>query len=295
MGRFFATDPLEKDYPWNSPYAFSENRVIDGVDLEGLEFSKYWNRTLVVNRLNYLSNNPLGINQQSSGTCVMAAITYLWIKNDREGFINTVMKLYETGKAKYNQFVFHPGDLQEFDPKETEATHSKNYSADWIILSSLQQTVNSGNGKPDYDGTVRGFTANTHVEINYLMRKLLGFKSVQTFTPNKKNTGEFTIKQIDKKFNEGFNIILSVRSTAMNGSNTEFSGNNLDTGHAITYLGGLKEVGVNEFGDKQFEFKIQTWGMKDITLTMSEGQIETLIINYTQGKSSNEKKNNEKN
>ncbi len=38
VGRFFATDPLEKDYPWNSPYAFSENRVIDGVELEGLEF-----------------------------------------------------------------------------------------------------------------------------------------------------------------------------------------------------------------------------------------------------------------
>jgi len=36
-GRFFAIDPLTKDYPWNSPYAFSENRVIDGIDLEGLE------------------------------------------------------------------------------------------------------------------------------------------------------------------------------------------------------------------------------------------------------------------
>jgi RHS repeat-associated protein len=38
VGRFFARDPLFKEYPWNSPYAFSENRVIDGVELEGLEF-----------------------------------------------------------------------------------------------------------------------------------------------------------------------------------------------------------------------------------------------------------------
>jgi hypothetical protein len=38
IGRFFATDPLFADYPHNSPYAFSENRVIDGVELEGLEF-----------------------------------------------------------------------------------------------------------------------------------------------------------------------------------------------------------------------------------------------------------------
>ena len=37
IGRFFAIDPLTKSYPWNSPYAFSENRVIDSRELEGLE------------------------------------------------------------------------------------------------------------------------------------------------------------------------------------------------------------------------------------------------------------------
>ncbi len=37
VGRFFATDPLEPEYPSNSPFAFSENRVIDMVELEGLE------------------------------------------------------------------------------------------------------------------------------------------------------------------------------------------------------------------------------------------------------------------
>jgi RHS repeat-associated protein len=38
IGRFFSLDPLAPSYPWNSPYAFSENRVIDGIELEGLEF-----------------------------------------------------------------------------------------------------------------------------------------------------------------------------------------------------------------------------------------------------------------
>jgi RHS repeat-associated protein len=40
LGRFFAIDPLFKDYPWNSPYAFSENIVIDHIELEGLEKAK---------------------------------------------------------------------------------------------------------------------------------------------------------------------------------------------------------------------------------------------------------------
>ncbi len=38
LGRFFAVDPLAPKYPHNSPYAFSENRLMDGVELEGLEY-----------------------------------------------------------------------------------------------------------------------------------------------------------------------------------------------------------------------------------------------------------------
>lgn len=37
IGRFFAVDPLSGDYPFYSPYAFSGNRVLDAVELEGLE------------------------------------------------------------------------------------------------------------------------------------------------------------------------------------------------------------------------------------------------------------------
>lgn len=37
LGRFFTMDPLAAKYAYNSPYAFSENRVIDAIKLEGLE------------------------------------------------------------------------------------------------------------------------------------------------------------------------------------------------------------------------------------------------------------------
>ena len=37
IGRFLSVDPLTKDYPWNSTYAFSENIVINAIELEGLE------------------------------------------------------------------------------------------------------------------------------------------------------------------------------------------------------------------------------------------------------------------
>jgi RHS repeat-associated protein len=37
LGRFLSIDPLAKEYPFYSPYAFSGNRVIDAFELEGLE------------------------------------------------------------------------------------------------------------------------------------------------------------------------------------------------------------------------------------------------------------------
>ena len=41
VGRFLSLDPLQKSFPWNSPYVFSENRVIDGLELEGLEVKNF--------------------------------------------------------------------------------------------------------------------------------------------------------------------------------------------------------------------------------------------------------------
>ncbi|KFF10110.1 hypothetical protein IW15_21470 [Chryseobacterium soli] len=40
MGRFFNVDPLSEKYAYQSHYNFSENRVVDGRELEGLEWSK---------------------------------------------------------------------------------------------------------------------------------------------------------------------------------------------------------------------------------------------------------------
>jgi RHS repeat-associated protein len=44
LGRFLSTDPLENEYPWNSPYAFAENRPIDGRDLEGKEWENFMSK-----------------------------------------------------------------------------------------------------------------------------------------------------------------------------------------------------------------------------------------------------------
>jgi len=37
LGKFFSVDPLFISFPWNSPYAFASNRIIDKIELEGAE------------------------------------------------------------------------------------------------------------------------------------------------------------------------------------------------------------------------------------------------------------------
>lgn len=102
VGRFFAVDPLAGKYPYNSPYAFSENMVIHMIELEGLEASStrvnnVWFITLrnpdidlIVRKSNQTlteaakaNNNNLTVSysvnlQQYEATTMAAKAAYAW-------------------------------------------------------------------------------------------------------------------------------------------------------------------------------------------------------------------------
>ncbi len=40
LGRFLSVDPLEGEFPWNSPYSYAENDPINSIDLDGAEKAK---------------------------------------------------------------------------------------------------------------------------------------------------------------------------------------------------------------------------------------------------------------
>lgn len=91
IGRFWSVDPLAKDYPWNSTYAFSENRVIDGVELEGLEYIYYKVKDVDKNGKCLLENT--GVKDYKN-----------WILNVTDGLwgtwkLETHVVLYKDGKG----------------------------------------------------------------------------------------------------------------------------------------------------------------------------------------------------
>lgn len=82
LGRFFAVDPLADKYPHNSPYAFSENVVINAVELEGLERNYVFNSA-------YLSAKALTVIQTQS---------YSEVKQYLDNLVGTRFDSYENLK-----------------------------------------------------------------------------------------------------------------------------------------------------------------------------------------------------
>ena len=117
LGRFLSVDPLAKSYPWNSPYAFAENRVIDGIDLEGLEYVNF-------NLVNDGFYSQLGFTF-ADDIAKQAYITANTVTHNGVKYLNTGFHVYQdpttlafsktqtTGTTKVSEWVYY--DIQLFD------------------------------------------------------------------------------------------------------------------------------------------------------------------------------------
>jgi RHS repeat-associated protein len=107
IGRFLSIDPLAKDYPWNSTYAFAENSPILNVDLEGLEKLEAF----------FL------IGQKNSGQVLVKGQKALQVSYDFETKVTTIMYgsvggktvsvNYDVAKKQYGDISY--GNLSEED------------------------------------------------------------------------------------------------------------------------------------------------------------------------------------
>lgn len=119
LGRFLSTDPLEKDYPWNSPYAFSENRVIDGIDLEGAE---YFNKTA---RVGFSYGGANKIND------------FLHISRQTNASTKNIMRDVTVIVGREDANKIYVSDFEHF--QEVYANNSKN---DWDNVKGKGKIVN---------------------------------------------------------------------------------------------------------------------------------------------------------
>ena len=100
IGRFFNIDPLSEKYAYQSHYNFSENRVVDGVELEGLEWENF--------RSKFKSHSELKVKSPSSSAekqsySVSVTGNTKTLNDFYSSFKNSPQDLLSNSKATFNQ------------------------------------------------------------------------------------------------------------------------------------------------------------------------------------------------
>lgn len=147
IGRFFNIDPLTEKYYYNSPYAFSENRVINGRELEGLEW---------VNSTGQQIYNPKA-NEGKGGYTEHAT------KNDKH--LGESLQKTNTGKEQFQKLVNskHPIDVKLNN--SSEVTYSKNGKVEFGKTDNKGYTeMEFGSGAPKPVSTVEKSTITINLE-----------------------------------------------------------------------------------------------------------------------------------
>ena len=141
IGRFISIDPLAEDYVHNSTYAFAENRVIDGYELEGLEWvDTHENKNLIY--------DP-SANDGKGGFTKHAT-------NDHKNLARSLNST-ETGKAQFNKLV--NSNVPTTTKIDTENTPVDDKDGGLILGTTDALISKSGNVgvERDENGNVTGY------------------------------------------------------------------------------------------------------------------------------------------
>jgi hypothetical protein len=226
LGRFFAVDPLSFKYPYNSVYSFSENVVINHIELEGLEkadaqeFNKAQdllcdlkdrlsrgelsNKSVIdgVDLLTVVTSLMDDIKDASSATCNRIGGSYYCGKNaiqnvainyDPVGYVNYVFDLAQEGKAEWNftgkKTLIHPDlDQGTIDGKVNISGEIFGKSLNYSTSrKSIIRRIDSWRSSPDLQEE-----GSTHpYEMNRLLKRV-GLKTESRKIYRKMTSGDIS-------------------------------------------------------------------------------------------------------
>jgi putative chitinase len=140
LGKFLSVDPLLTSYPWNSTYAFAENRVIDGVDLEGMEY-------ISINNANIDLIEPDGrgytVSINGSTYCASGIVSY-----NNEQYLNLGQHVSVDGE-QISSFFVTKDQLQSIFPNANTAS-----------INSLYTTLNN---------SMMNYSINNHISLAHFL------------------------------------------------------------------------------------------------------------------------------
>ncbi|GGD34360.1 hypothetical protein GCM10011343_25320 [Flavobacterium orientale] len=184
VGRFFAVDPLASEYPWYSPYSFSGNRVLDMVELEGLEPAHSNARANRPSRMrpaikrvnNYLRGGSGG--SYASMRAVNRVLGFspsFRIKNtiaqrNAERNMNEFIAKYNLNPRTFNSQTGEP------NPSGVETKHLENLGIWANFINDLKENYNLSVKKVEIHGRIEETNTYISVSSEYQFDGIMQFK-----------------------------------------------------------------------------------------------------------------------
>lgn len=111
IGRFFNVDPLAEKYFYNSPYAFSENKVTSHVELEGLEAENFMSKFKDPGELKEKRPSENAQQQRYGVTVTDSKKSFSEMKSS---FLEAPQNLLTNSRAEFHAPVDGEGNATEF-------------------------------------------------------------------------------------------------------------------------------------------------------------------------------------
>jgi RHS repeat-associated protein len=297
-GRFLSLDPLISQFPWNSPYSFSENNVIQFIELEGLEkattedkrdafmvinyfeieqdVETVWNKISKKDFLDALKSmvlSPNSIDQSSTNLCGIAATCKSMIEYDPVNFVKGAISLYKTGSMG-SLSIFHFDIEANSDMFNSSPTNGLN-PAEYIIMSSMRHSSNISldyDPKTDNQGQFPGLRGFTYPgDLSEIATNFANMKDVTYNYPQ-------TIEGLNNAFKDEATVIAL------------YDIDHLKTGYPSNVIQertfGSHYVVINSIESKNGNVTINYWNYGDesktqTTITVSQKTYDKATKNYT--------------
>ena len=164
LGRFFSIDPLAPEYPWNSPYAFAENRLIDGTELEGLEWRRVNDDNGNATGFEWDPDNAYNEDGELNDGYYLTAIMF---SGSYDESLSTTGKVTGTGANPATATVYFNDGTQKDYNAVTVSSNYKRYPKieEGFYEAHPQQMATSGYGKSNVTWLIKTTSGSSRIPI----------------------------------------------------------------------------------------------------------------------------------
>lgn len=225
---------------------------------------RYFSRKIIVAEIENRMERPFLISQNSTSLCGMAAVFYVFLKNNPLQYKSIVLELHQKGTVTLNNYTVSPNKSM-FNVKP----NSDNFSypglnngsnglliqmplADWILLASARSSLSPLNYKGENGDNFKAI--NWPGIVKKMLKDFLGYKTVLDHT--RYHTGfnyKKSLIQIQEDYKNSYQIIFLIDANMLE-NKVRYLLNALDW-HYIVYEGDLS------FDEhKNYIFSYYSWG-----------------------------------